>query len=423
MVKPLPLTTLFFLILLAQVGIAQDINYLKTQAEVLASDKMNGRGYVDDGLEKAAGYIHHQFDSLGLKSFEKDYCQKFKFPVNTFPGEIFLSIDHEELIPGRDYLTDPSSGSSVGIYEPLVFNQENLKDLPEPGRLIIPGKKLLLVLDASGIEDRDELRYIEFLKNEHADHLPVIFLTEQKLTWSVSNQSKKHAIIVLKQELYPSDTKSVELRIKNKFLNKYEAMNLVGFVKGKQEPDSFIVFTAHYDHLGKMGESAVFNGGNDNASGCAFLLELARHYSEQKNNYSMVFMAFAGEEAGLVGSKYYTENPLFELNKIKFLLNMDLMGYGDEGITVVNGTLFEKEFRSLTQINSHDSLLTKIKMRGPAANSDHYWFTQKGVPSFFIYTMGGDPAYHDIYDVYENLTFVEFEDLFNLITQFISEIE
>ena len=417
------ISVLWIFLIVGFSGTTQNLEYLHKQAYKLSSDYMNGRGYVDDGLEKAAGYIHHQFDSLGLRSFEKDYCQKFKFAVNTFPHELLVSLDHKELIPGSDFLIDPQSGSSSGVFEPLYFNADNLKDLPEPGRLIIPGKKIVLVLDATNIAEDDEIRFMEYHKMGHADHLPVIWLTEKKLTWSVSNISKKNAIVILKKELYQADTKFIELEIKNKFIEKYEAMNLSSYVKGNQEPDSFIVFTAHYDHLGKMGENAVFDGGNDNASGCAFLLELARHYSKNQNKYSMVFIAFAGEEAGLIGSKYFTENPLFELDRIKFLINMDLMGYGDEGITVVNGTLFESEFKMLTQINKEDSLLTKVKIRGPAANSDHYWFTQKGVPSFFIYTMGGSSAYHDVYDVYENLTFIEFDDIFKLITTFVKRLD
>lgn len=414
---------LFLVTLVFNLAFSQDLNYLKQQAKKLSSNKMNGRGYVQNGLEKAAGYIHDQFDSLKLKAFEKDYCQKFNFPVNTFPDELIVSINYENLTPGRDFLVEPSSGSSSGIYEPIYFDKSNIKELPEPGRLKIPGKRLVLVLDPSGVEDNDQLSFFEVQKNSHADHIPVIWLTEEKLTWSVSNQSYKEAIIILKKSFYKEDLRSIEIDIKNKFIKAFESMNLLGYIKGKVEPDSFIVFTAHYDHLGMMGEKARFNGGNDNASGCAYLLELARHYASQKNKYSMVFIAFAGEEAGLIGSKYYTEHPLFELQKIKFLLNMDLMGYGDEGITVVNGTLFENQFKTLTKINARDSLLSKVKIRGPAANSDHYWFTQKGVPSFFIYTLGGNKAYHDIYDVYDNLTFVEFDDLFELITRFIKEIE
>jgi hypothetical protein len=98
------------------------------------------------------------------------------------------------------------------------------------------------------------------------------------------------------------------------------------------------------------------------------------------------------------------------------------MGTGDEGITVVNGSVFKKEFGWLTQINEQKNYVVKIKSRGKAANSDHYWFTEKGVPSFFIYAMGGIQAYHDVYDKAETLPLTEFEDLFHLIIDFNNQL-
>ncbi|MBA3704830.1 MAG: M28 family peptidase, partial [Bacteroidetes bacterium] len=156
------------------------------------------------------------------------------------------------------------------------------------------------------------------------------------------------------------------------------------------------------------------------ASGCAMLLNLAKFYSrpENKPKCSIAFIAFGGEEIGLIGSKHYTDHPLFPLKNIKFLLNMDIMGTGEEGITVVNGTLFKKEFEKLKQINTENNFIKDVKVRGKAANSDHYHFSENGVKAFFIYTMGGIKAYHDIYDRAETLPLNEFEDLFKMITKF-----
>ena len=170
-----------------------------------------------------------------------------------------------------------------------------------------------------------------------------------------------------------------------------------------------------------MGE-AIFPGANDNASGVAMLLSLANYFSDKSPKYNLVFMAFGAEEAGILGSKYYVENPLFPLQDIKFVLNLDIMGTGDEGITVVNGTQHKKQFKLLSDINKKHKYLPKIKIRGRAANSDHYWFSQLGIPSFFIYTMGGIKAYHDIYDRAETLPMSEFNDLYHLLIEFLSEI-
>lgn len=94
------------------------------------------------------------------------------------------------------------------------------------------------------------------------------------------------------------------------------------------------------------------------------------------------------------------------------------MGTGDEGITVVNGAVFKKDFDALKEINNANNLLKDVKIRGKAANSDHYHFSEKGVKAFFIYTMGGIKAYHDVYDKAETLPLTKFEELFQLITRF-----
>jgi aminopeptidase YwaD len=120
----------------------------------------------------------------------------------------------------------------------------------------------------------------------------------------------------------------------------------------------------------------------------------------------------------LRGSEFFVQNPLFPLKNIRFLTNLDLTGTGEEGITTVNASVFKQEFGLLSEINKHKNYFIKIKSRGKAANSDHYWFTERGVPSFFIYAMGGIQAYHDVFDRAETLPLTEFADLFHLIVDF-----
>jgi Zn-dependent M28 family amino/carboxypeptidase len=173
-----------------------------------------------------------------------------------------------------------------------------------------------------------------------------------------------------------------------------------------------------------MGSATYFPGANDNASGNAMLLALAEKMVKKPlSDYNIVFVAFAGEEVGLLGSKFMTENPIVPLKKIRFLLNLDIMGSGEEGITVVNSTLFKKEFDQLNAINDSSKFVTLIKPRGPAANSDHYFFTEAGVPAFFIYTMGPNKNYHDVFDTYDALSFKAFDGLSELFERFIRKLE
>jgi Zn-dependent M28 family amino/carboxypeptidase len=104
------------------------------------------------------------------------------------------------------------------------------------------------------------------------------------------------------------------------------------------------------------------------------------------------------------------------------MLNLDIMGSGEEGITVVNSTLFKKEFNSLLKLNNKMTAVPLVKPRGPAANSDHFYFTEAGVPAFFIYTMGPNKHYHDVFDTYEELSFKAFEPLSLLLEQFVRKL-
>jgi Zn-dependent M28 family amino/carboxypeptidase len=172
-----------------------------------------------------------------------------------------------------------------------------------------------------------------------------------------------------------------------------------------------------------MGKDVYFPGGNDNASGNAMIISLAEEFLKKPlKKYNILFVAFAGEEVGLLGSKYMVERSIIPLNEIRFMLNLDIMGSGEEGITVVNSTLFPKEFKALRKLNKKLNAVPLVKPRGPAANSDHYFFTEANVPAFFIYTMGTNKHYHDIFDTYNELSFSAFDKLSMLFEHFIRKL-
>ncbi|UOQ78652.1 M20/M25/M40 family metallo-hydrolase [Hymenobacter sp. 5516J-16] len=216
---------------------------------------------------------------------------------------------------------------------------------------------------------------------------------------------------------------TAKLRVDAQLKTAHHTQNIVGYLPGRIQPDSFLVVTAHYDHLGTMGKRTYFPGANDNASGVAMLLELAAHYARPENRpaCSLVFIAFGAEEAGLVGSKYFVEHPLVPLTSIRFLLNLDLMGTGEEGATVVNGRVFERQYQQLTQVNATVRYLPALTARGRAANSDHYYFSERGVPSFFLYTRGGSKAYHDVADRAQTLSLTGFTGMFGLLQDFLNQ--
>lgn len=111
------------------------------------------------------------------------------------------------------------------------------------------------------------------------------------------------------------------------------------------------------------------------------------------------------------------------LSKVKLMLSLDILGTGDEGITVVNATAERTLFDQLVAINTKKQLLPQVKPRGPTCNSDHCPFVKRNVPSLFIYTMGGITAYHDVLDKEETLPLTEFPDLYFLLKEFVSSLK
>lgn len=340
----------------------------------LTSPALWGRGYTKNGMENAANFIEKEFSKMGLKPIQ----QMFTFPVNTFPSTMDLTINGQKLVPGKDFIV---AQASKGLKGSGIFVQK------DSVHFINEAQKLILTL-------------------------------QPKLTWSVATKVEDYTEVLIKKTVVIQKPQSFEINIENKFIPVFKAANVYATVKGTQHPDSIIVLTAHYDHLGGMGKQTYFPGANDNASGVSFLLSLAKFYAKHPQPYTITFICFGAEEAGLIGSKYFTENPLFSLNQIRFLLNLDLVGTGEAGATVVNATLHPKEFALLNKINANDQLLPKINPRGKAANSDHYFFTEKGVPAFFLYTQGGIAAYHDIDDKAKTLPFTVYDKLFKLIIAF-----
>jgi len=244
-----------------------------------------------------------------------------------------------------------------------------------------------------------------------------------KLLWSVSTEQALYPKLQVLKTAMPKG-KTIKVDIFSQ-INAHSTQNVIGYVRGSVYPDSFIVFTAHYDHLGKMGKDVYFPGANDNASGTAMLLDLSRHFAScnPKSKYSVVFIAFAGEEAGLLGSYYYTQHPLFPLNQIKLLMNLDLMGTGSKGATVVNATEFPQQYNLIEIVNAEKDYLPALYQRGKAQNSDHYFFSEMGVPAFFMYLMGEYPYYHEPEDKAENLKLEKYENTFLLMCDLVKELE
>lgn len=404
-------------------GFAQDKTYAKQLIDTLASPAMYGRGYVNGGDRLAAAFIEHEMRELGLKPlFANDsYVQGFRQDVNTFSQEPLLQVDGKKLQPGKDYIIHPYSGELVGTFGVQIIRGADMATFADKLAKIKKPSKTALVLHAETAEEFKKMSG-EAINALRKFSLVVLVNPTQKLTWTVSDEiAPGKAVFEVRKEVLPdvATLKKIKIACRPEFKEKYESRNVAGFVEGNNK-DSLLLVTAHYDHLGKMG-SALFPGASDNASGTSMMLNLAKFYAGnlRRPKYSIAFVAFAGEEAGLKGSKYFVEHSPMPLKNIRFVFNIDLMGGGSIGATVVNGSVFENEFKRMEKINTDHQLLALLKKRGKAANSDHYWFSENGVPAFFMYAEGGVTAYHDVDDTRENLPLTEYDDLFKLIHLFL----
>lgn len=410
---------------------AQDSTIARDYIKYLSSKELHGRGVAYDGEHLAADYIIMNLKNFEVEPLAEEYIQKYEQSGFSLEGAIKFCTPKQQLIPGEDFRILPFSQSLNDRY-PLIhilpsdlINAKKIKDINKKYADKI--EKSLIYFDgtkANFKKKKEQEQYKKacaMLQVSNPFHSKGIIQGVDKMpVWGLSNTNyeRNNAYIYVNANKIGPKFKAVDIFYDNK-LKDFTHFNVCGMIPGTEHPDQYIVLTCHYDHLGAMGEDVYFPGAHDNASGCAFVLNMAQYFQQHPQKYSIVFLFFSGEESGLLGSKYFTENPLIPLESIKYLINFDLLGGGDEGITIVNSTEGKGEliYKRLMDINEKYQLLPKIAERKNAPNSDHYFFTQKKVPAIFMYTMGGKVGdYHDISDTNENCSLTMFDNIFKLFT-------
>jgi aminopeptidase YwaD len=420
-------TRVFIFLLLAKASAwAQDTSYAHKVLYELCSEKYHGRGYYKNGEEKAGKYIAKEMKKLGLKpSNNGSFYQKFDLNGNQI-NKAELKINGQIIPLGSAWLPSPNMDENVTIiysaFDWLTIDTGmTISDLKKSVGNITGVLFVDTLAPGCKISQRDILNAVK-----GTGVSTVVFMTANDFNYNVSDGSNSSQDFTICYKYLPKELRNikkwnkVEMHAKAK-VKKHKLCNVLGTIEGKNT-DSTIIICAHYDHLGQVGKDAIFYGANDNACGIAMLLDLARYYKENKPTYNIMFIAFAAEEAGLIGSNVYINNPVVPLSRTKFVLNLDLVGTGQTGATVVNATIFPDEYAKLVAVNNKGGFIPALHRRGKAANSDHYWFTEKGIPSFFIYFEGTRSSYHDVFDIPETLPLVKFMDGRNLFIQFVNSL-
>jgi hypothetical protein len=197
--------------------------------------------------------------------------------------------------------------------------------------------------------------------------------------------------------------------------------NVIGVLRGSDPVlrDSYVLVTAHYDHLGIQG-GKIFNGANDNGSGTVTVIELAKAFAAMKvkPKRSIVFMTFFGEEKGLVGSRYYGKNPIFPLSKTVAGINLEQVGRTDdsEGVQIAAANITGFDFSEVGEAIVQAGVATDIKVWKHPVNSDRYFgasdnqaLADQGVPAHTISVAYGFPDYHAANDDWEKVDYANME--------------
>ena len=207
-----------------------------------------------------------------------------------------------------------------------------------------------------------------------------------------------------------------------------EAKNVLGLLPGEGPlADEIIVVGAHYDHLGyrqKRGETTVFNGANDNASGTAGLLEIARILSARKQKLprSVLFIAFSAEKRGLVGSFFYIKHPVLPLEKTVAMVNLDMIGCMEESRVMASGSATSKLLTQMVIRATRRHDLNLIEMPGSVGGSDHMAFFTHEIPVVHFITTGGWKDYHKPTDDVETLDFAGLEQISQMAADVVVEL-
>ncbi|WP_088324335.1 M20/M25/M40 family metallo-hydrolase [Polaribacter tangerinus] len=203
--------------------------------------------------------------------------------------------------------------------------------------------------------------------------------------------------------------------------------NVVGFLNNNAK--NTIVIGAHFDHLGYGGEGslyrdtikAVHNGADDNASGVAVMLNLAEKLKEKNTNNNYLFIAFSGEEMGLLGSNYFVKNPTINTKNISYMINMDMVGRLKKDSTLaVYGTGTSPIFKQV--LKSHNEKFKLIEQESGVGPSDHTSFYLADIPVLHFFT-GQHEDYHKPTDDSEKLNYKGMETISNYIYNIITDLD
>ena len=407
------------------------VTNLQSHIGYLASDKLEGRRAGTAGEKLAGEYISQKFQELGLQPKGSDgFFQSFEiYDGKQINSSTHFIINQNHLAADKDFFPFPFSQNISIEALPAIAVQEadmpwfyDLKETLEENKnnphfdlneyirnnakkAKSRGASAVILYNTSDIDDK--LKFDAKDRTEKLD-IPVVYVSK--------DASKKY---------FSDQTATLDIKMKvDVGEKKRTGRNVIGYIDNGAART--IVLGAHYDHLGygednnsmfRTGEKQIHNGADDNASGAAALIELARilKTAKQKNN-NYLFIAFSAEELGLNGSKFFTENPTIDFKNINYMINMDMVGrLNDSSNTVtIGGYGTSPQWSSLINLtDKKNPFIIRIDSSG-AGPSDHTSFYRKDIPVLFFST-GLHTDYHKPSDDFDKINYIGETKIINYI--------
>ena len=296
------------------------------------------------------------------------------------------------------------------------------------------GAKALIVVARESTFTEDRLTNLTYDNTGGEAGIPVVVISRQSLDkiLSLSNTTLSDLEKAATAKT-PGTIRTLtgELTLSTDVIRKeVPAYNVVGILEGSDPvlKNEAIVIGAHYDHLGRGGDGSlaprpgdIHHGADDNASGTAGVIELARIFSAQQSKLkrTLVFIAFSGEEEGLLGSNHYVNHALTPLAKSVAMINMDMIGRMKDGKLVIGGVGTAKEWRQL--IGSGDAFTLTLNEDGYGP-SDHSSFYSKQVPVLFFWT-GTHNDYHKPSDTFDKINYNDEARILTMVSRIVRDID
>ena len=455
----------FVMLLAATLTLASCTDYKALYNSIvkeISDEAYNGRSVYGDGDVRAAKYLIDQLSSFEgivpceaagpedqsvrpyLKSLVEPadegrwkvvegkekylpYLQHFQFPMNVMRGAMSLSVDGVAYAPTFDFTVKEFSPTCHGFFKVTYLDEEAYR------------REGFMEHLSSGIY-RDHFvvidwnRYLETVQPDPFDKYKpwlteleniggIILRQEEQFPYfKARTYYQGNCPVLFVNKSFPDGAREIELHLDAEMLPTRDAHNVVAWLPGTDPScDTYYTIFGHYDHLGYMGADQVFPGANDNGSGAAMVVTLAKYFSKNRPRHGIQFILLDAEEENLLGSFFYCENPRLPLDKIEYMIDLDMVADDSDHLATQITPGGEAGLERFRQLNASSKFPPfDFVMEEMNDDSDHFSFAQKGVPGIYFETIGSIiQYYHTPRDSYQNTRDENFDRLFDLIVRFV----